>query len=111
MSEDTFSASEIEAKFPGGQNGWIKFLKKNLQTNIPSKNNAPAGTYTVRVKFIVAKDGTVSDIRIAKDPGYGTAEEVIRVFLLSPKWIPGTHNGKPVKSLRSQNITFKVEEK
>ena len=111
VSEDTFSSTETQAEFPGGQNGWLKFLQKNLQYNVPSKNKAPAGIYKVCVKFIVGIDGSISDIRLANDPGYGTADEVLRVILKSPKWIPGKHNVKAVRSLRSQNISFQVEEK
>ena len=104
-----YTSVEILAEFPGGGDGWINFLSKNLKNKVPGRNGAPAGKYTVTVMFIVDKDGSVTGINIKNDPGYGTAEEVIRVLKKSPKWSPGIQNGNRVKSWRTQNITFQVE--
>ncbi len=109
-NEPIFTSVDIEAAFPGGVTGWCQFLQKHLRTKVPIKNKAPLGRYTVTVLFIVDKDGTISDISIKNDPGYGTAEEVIRVLKKSPKWSPGIQNGKLVKSWRTQSIIFQVEE-
>ena len=42
-----------------------------------------------------------------RDIGYGTGEEAIRVMKLSPKWIPGKQDGKPVRVLYSLPISIK----
>jgi hypothetical protein len=44
--------------------------------------------------FIIEKDGSISDIKILRDLGYGTGKEIIRVLKLSPKWSPGIKDGK-----------------
>ena len=105
--DKTYTAVEVEASFPGGNDGWRKFLVKNLNGNVPGNHNAPVGRYTVTLNFVVDKDGSISNIT-ATDPGYGTYAEAIRVLKLSPKWKPGIQNGRLVKSWRRQNITFDV---
>ena len=109
-NDQIFTSVDIEAAFPGGVTGWSQFLQMNLRTNVPIKNKAPVGRYTVKVMFIVGREGTISDISITNDPGYGTAKEVLRVLKKSPKWSPGMQNGRLVKSWRTQSITFQVEE-
>ena len=38
-----FKRVEIEAGFPGGAEGWRKFLERNLNAQVPSNNGAPVG--------------------------------------------------------------------
>ena len=113
ISQDSlkyFEKVEIEAEFPGGIQAWRRFLEKNLNANVPAINGAPAGTYHVVVRFIVDKDGTLSDFKKETNYGYGMEEEVLRVFNKSPKWIPASDKGRNVKAYRQQPITFLVVE-
>jgi hypothetical protein len=55
---------------------------------------------------MVEKDGSLSEFEIVKDLGFGTADEVIRVLKLSPKWIPGSENGKAVRVEYRMPITI-----
>ena len=52
----------------------------------------------VIVAFVVEKDGSLTDIKVLRDIGFGTGKEAIRVLKLSPKWIPGQQNGHVVRS-------------
>ncbi len=104
-----FTKTEVEAEFPGGLDAWRNFLVKNLKAEIPADNGAPAGMYTVIVKFIVKKDGTLEDIKVENSMGYGMDEEVRRVITKSGKWIPAVQNGRPVNAYRRQPITFYLE--
>lgn len=104
-----FSRVEVEAQFPGGDKAWRKYLEKNLNTYVPGSNKAPRGRYVVIVEFIVSKDGSINDAKAYLDPGYGTAQEVIRVIKTGPKWIPAMQNGRPVNAYRKQPIAFIVE--
>jgi protein TonB len=47
--------------------------------------------------FVVEKDGSLTNIIVIRDIGYGTGKEAIRVLKTSPKWISGKQNGKPVR--------------
>lgn len=103
-----FSKVEQEAEFPGGLEGWKKFLIKNLNAEVPGNNNAPAGMYTIIARFIVKKDGTLDDVKLENSQGYGMDQEVLRVITKSGKWIPAVQNGRPVNAYRRQPITFAV---
>lgn len=109
-SDKVFDKVEKEAEFTGGQNAWVKFLTKTLRPNVPIDKGAPAGTYTVIVRFIVSKNGTVTDIEAETKFGYGMEAELKRVIALSPEWKPAMQNGKPLNAYRLQPITFIVPE-
>jgi len=97
------------AQFPGGQQGWGKYLTRNLNQNVPIEKGAPRGRYTVIAEFVVDTTGKLYSIRILKDPGYGTAEEALRILWKSPKWEPAILNGKKVKFRQKQSITFMID--
>ena len=103
-----FSQAQQEPQFPGGAKGWLTYLQNNLKADVPAKNNAPKGTYTVTVSFLVDEKGKVSEVKAIKDPGYGTATEAVRVIAKGPDWIPATQNGHKVTYMQKQNITFQI---
>jgi len=102
-----FTKVEIEAATPSN---WSSYLQKNFNTDVAAENNAPPGTYRVLVKFIVSKDGSVSDVQAVSNFGYGMEEEAVRVVKNGPKWKPAQQNGHSVNAYRVQPILFQVEE-
>lgn len=102
-----FESNEIETapKFPGGLKVFYEFVNSNFK--VPS--------FSVKGKilldFIIDIDGSVIDIKVIKDVGYGTGKEAVRVMRLCPKWIPGYQLGKPVrvKYMIPINLNVKVE--
>lgn len=100
-----FTSVEVDAKYAGN---WKQFLEKNLNANVPSDNNAPEGSYSVMIQFVVDVDGTVSDIKPLTNHGYGVEAEAVRVIRKSAKWEPAFQNGIKVKAYRKQVITFQV---
>ena len=105
-----FTKVEQEAEFPGGQGAWVKYLTKNLNVNTPTENGASAGNYTVIIRFVVAKDGSISDVSAETNIGYGMEKEAIKIIQRGPKWTPAQQNGNVVKAYRRQPITFQVLE-
>ncbi len=103
-----FTKAQIEPKFPGGQQAWIKYLQRNLRAEVPYMAHAPNGTYTVVVSFLVDKEGTISEVKAENDPGYGTAEEAVRVIKAGPRWTPAVQNGRNVIYRQKQPFTFLV---
>ena len=79
-------------QFEGGKKSLDKFLKSNYK--LPSKKGIKG---EVLVSFVVEKNGTLSEIGIIGDAGYGTGFEAIRVMNISPKWIAGMLDGNPVR--------------
>jgi periplasmic protein TonB len=103
----TYTVVEVDARYPGN---WKAFLERNLNPSVPTDNNAPAGTYSVVVRFVVDKEGNVSNIETLTNHGYGMEAEAIRAIKKASKWEPAIQNGYQVKAYRKQVITFVVEE-
>jgi protein TonB len=109
IAEDTsvHSLAGIEQKpeFPGGIEKFYAFVGKNYQP--PEEEGLKGKVY---VTFVVEKDGSLTDIKVIRDIGYGTGKEAIRVLKKCPKWLPGEQNGKKVRVLYSLPITIQSAE-
>jgi protein TonB len=105
---DIYTDVQVPAKFNGN---WIRFLETNLNANVPVDNSAPAGRYSVIIRFVVDKDGNVSDLAPVTNMGYGMEAEAIRALKkTSQQWQPAIQNDHKVKAYYQQTITFVVEE-
>jgi protein TonB len=103
-----FFTYQVQAKFPGGPSAWQNYLATHLKADVPTRHKAPVGLYTVVVTFLVNKEGKIEEVQAANDPGYGTAEEAVRVIKNGPLWIAAEQNGKKVIYKQKQSITFQV---
>ncbi len=110
LDNKIFTKVEVEADFPGGNDAWRKYLIKNLNPDVPANNNAPVGKFTVVVKFVVSKDGSLSGIQAETNMGYGMEQEVLRIIQRSGNWAPAYQNKRPVNAYRRQPVTFLVED-
>ncbi|EIA10462.1 energy transducer TonB [Flavobacterium frigoris] len=91
-------------EFPGGIAKFYTYIGRNFET--PDIN----GERTVRiyVSFVVEKDGSMTSIQVKNDPGYGLADEAIRVLKsLKTNWAPGMIGSKPVRT--SYNLPIMVQ--
>lgn len=92
---------DVQASFPGGMEKFRKYIKKNYKLDTDRRG-------TVEVQFVVEKDGSLTNIKVIRDIGWGTGREAIRILKESPKWNPGIKNGKPVRVIYNMPIiTFK----
>ncbi|MBZ4033149.1 hypothetical protein K6T82_00095 [Flavobacterium sp. 17A] len=91
------SAIDVKPEFPGG----IQKLYQFIDENYKKPNKKPTLQGKVFATFIVEINGSLSDIKILRDIGHGTGEEVVRVLKLSPRWNPGKLYGKEVRTLYS----------
>ncbi|MGQ0738664.1 MAG: energy transducer TonB [Bacteroidota bacterium] len=98
---------DIDAKYDGN---WKKFLETNLNGEVPVNNGAPAGRYSVVIRFVVDTDGSISEITPLTAHGYGLEEEGVRVIRKAKKWEPAFLNGIHVKAYKKQVIVFEVME-
>ena len=98
-------------QFPGGEEALAKYLEQNLNHKLPPDRGGPEGKYTVVLSFLVEEDGTLSNIEARTNPGYGTAEEAIRVLKNGPNWIPSERDGKKGNYLKRMSIEFTVSKK
>lgn len=75
----------------------VKFLENNINRLITYRNGAKKGKYIVIVKFVVSKDGDMSNLQCEKDPGFGMCQEVLRVLKKSKRWVPAPYYGIPAR--------------
>lgn len=87
-----FDRSAKSAYYPGGEDEWKKFVKKNLDKGFKGK-------HTVEVRFQVDKNGDLSGYTLLSVAPAQKYEEVVRVLKLSGKWFPSIQDGFCVKSL------------
>jgi protein TonB len=94
---------EREPEFPGGQEAWLNFLRKNL---IAPEGLEPGEKKTVAIRFLVSADGTVAIFQVLQSAGKVFDNEVIRVLKKMPKWKPAIQNGQPAARAFTQPVTF-----
>jgi TonB family protein len=100
----SFKPIDEVPEFPGGLEAFGRFLTRNLRYTAAARKNNTQGR--VIVSFIVEKDGSLSDIKVARSVGDGLDEEALRVMKLSPHWKPGMQDAKPVRVAYSVPIAF-----
>ena len=93
-------------EFPGGMAKFYTYVGNNFQR--PELDVEK--TLKVYVSFVIERDGSITDITVIKDPGYGLGKEAIRVLKsIKAKWTPGVLNGKTVRTAYNLPITIKTE--
>ena len=105
-NSQVFAAVEQAPSFPGGTDAFYEFLARN--TIYPAEMRANNIQGKVIVTFVVEKDGSLSNVRALKGPGYGANEEAVRVVSLSPRWTPGNQNGRAVRVQFTTAIMFSL---
>jgi TonB family protein len=109
-SNDHQAKSEIEivvdqtAMFPGGYQALNKFLHDNIRYPQRAKETKTQGK--VFLTFVVEEDGSLTDIKIVQDIGYGCGKEAVRVVKSMPKWIPAKHKGIAVRQQFNLPVSF-----
>ncbi|MBX3257828.1 MAG: energy transducer TonB [Chitinophagaceae bacterium] len=106
--EEIFTSVQIQAKFPGGEAEWAKYISKQIHRYIDElEEEGKAGTCTVQ--FIVDQDGNISDVEVLTMKGTKLAEICANAIRKGPNWTPAENNGKKVKAWRKQPVTFRID--
>lgn len=97
VQEDTcryaVAGLDVLPEFPGGTKELYQYIAKNYMIPIDKKLKGK-----IFATFVIEKDGSLTDIKVIRDIGSGTAAETIRVLKTSPKWKPGMQKGKVVRT-------------
>lgn len=105
QEEDSpFIRVEIEASFPGGQAAWQRYVTNKIEAQRDEFTDNDFGTCTVR--FVVDREGNVSDVTALTMRGTKLAEVAVNAIRKGPKWIPALQNGRYVKAYRLQPVTL-----
>jgi|GEM_PF-712965 TonB family protein len=96
--------AEQMPEFPGGVNGLREFLSRNIKYPKSARQQGISGK--VIASFVVARDGTLKDLKILRGLCPDCDAEVLRILRQSPKWKPGRDAGKPVPVEYVLPVTF-----
>ncbi|MCR5498269.1 MAG: TonB family protein [Paludibacteraceae bacterium] len=100
--------------FPGGRDSLIAFLKENLHYPQSAIDDRIEGT--VRVRFVVRPDGTISNANVTQSVDPRLDEEALRIVRSMPNWKPSSKGVNtpyilPIRfSLEGNNPTTSAEE-
>jgi len=91
--------------YPGGINKFREEIGNKFRTpDVDSQS-----LLKVTIAFVVEKDGSLSNIKVTKDPGYGAGKEAIRVLQsMKTKWKPGKVKGQAVRTAYTVPITIRI---
>ena len=106
-AEEIMIFAETQPSFPGGIDAFYRYLGETVEYPKPAIRRGVSGK--VFVEFVVDKDGSLSQLRVAKGIGAGCDEEALRVIRNSPRWNPGKQRGRAVRVRMVVPITFKLQ--
>ena len=104
--EDALEVVEEMPEFPGGEIELMKFISRNVKYPDDAKEAGKAGR--VIVKFVIDKDGSISDATILRSVYPSIDAEALRVVNAMPKWNPGKVKGEPVKVKYTLPLSFSL---
>ncbi|SKD05615.1 TonB family C-terminal domain-containing protein [Chitinophaga ginsengisegetis] len=106
--DNVYTFVEQPPSFPGGEEALAKYLSRNIRYPKTAQEKNISGT--VFVSYVVNEEGNITDVRLlGKNPGFGLAEEAIRVVKEMPQWVPGKHQGKTVSVQFNLPIRFMLD--
>ena len=105
--EEVFMVAEQMPEFPGGMKELLKFLQNNLKYPENAMKNNVQGR--VIVQFVVEKDGTLTEFKVARSVDPDLDAEALRVLQIMPKWKPGMQRGKIVRVKFTVPVSFKLQ--
>ena len=106
---DVFDEVDEMPQFPGGMAGMMQYLNNNLRYPQDAREAGTQGR--VIVSFIIEKDGSISNAKVAKSTYSSLDEEALRVVSAMPNWTPGKQYGQPVRVKYSVPVSFRLSSK
>lgn len=104
----TMAMVEQKPSFPGGDAAMMKWLGENIIYPAAAAEEGVSGKVTIQ--FVVERDGSVSNVKVARGKHPALDAEAVRVVKKMPKWTPGRNNGQPVRVTYLLPVTFKLQQ-
>jgi len=97
QAKDDFVYTNVEVMpdFNGGIPAFYRYMADHI--NYPESARIAGISGRILAKFIVEKDGSITNIEIIRGLSKDCDEEALRVLKAMPKFIPGTQNGEKVR--------------
>ena len=107
VATKVFDVVEEMPSFPGGQGALMSYLASNIKYPVVAQENGVQGR--VIVSFVVERDGSISDVRVARSVDPSLDREAQRVVKSMPRWSPGKQNGSTVRVKYTVPVVFRLQ--
>ena len=108
VATKVFDVVEEMPSFPGGQGALMQYLASNIKYPVVAQENGVQGR--VIVSFVVERDGSISDVKVARSVDPSLDREAESVVRRMPRWTPGKQNGQAVRVKYNVPVTFRLQQ-
>ena len=102
-----FDVVEQMPSYPGGMGALMQYLSNNIKYPVIAEENGIQGR--VICTFVVERDGSITDVRVAKSVDPSLDKEAGCGIKSMPHWIPGKQNGSAVRVKYTLPVTFRLQ--
>ena len=108
IPEDTtiYNNVEVMPSYPGDMVECYMFVAR--QMHYPEETEEKGIEGRVLIRFVVEKDGRLTNFEVIESPAPLLSNEALRVLKQMPKWIPAKNKGKDVRCRYSMPILFRL---
>lgn len=108
IPEDTtiYNNVEVMPSYPGDMTECYMFIAR--QMHYPEEAEEKGIEGRVLIRFVVEKDGRLTNFEVIESPDPLLSNEALRVLKQMPKWIPAKNKGKDVRCRYSMPILFRL---
>ena len=107
VENKVFDVVEQMPSFPGGPSALMQYLSSNIKYPVVAQENGVEGR--VVVSFVVERDGSITDVQVARSVDPSLDREAQRVVRNMPRWIPGKQNGQAVRVKYNVPVAFRLQ--
>lgn len=98
--------SDQPPSFVGGINKFYEYLGRSVRYPSDAEKNRITGA--VQLSFTIERDGRLTDVKVERAVYPSLDEEAKRAVMSSPKWVPGTQRGLPVRVKYNIPVNFSL---
>lgn len=109
IPEDTtiYDTPEVMPSYPGDMTECYMFVAR--QMHYPEEAEEKGIEGRVLIRFVVEKDGRLTNFEVVESPDPLLSDEALRVLKQMPKWIPAKNKGKDVRCRYSMPVMFRLK--
>lgn len=107
VATKVFDVVEEMPSFPGGNAALMSYLNSNTKYPVVAQENGVQGR--VIISFVVERDGSISDVKVARSVDPSLDREAQRVVKSMPRWSPGKQNGSTVRVKYTVPVVFRLQ--
>ena len=107
VATKVFDVVEEMPSFPGGNGALMQYLASKIKYPVVAQENGVQGR--VIVSFVVERDGSISDVKVARSVDPSLDREAQRVVKSMPRWSPGKQNGSTVRVKYTVPVVFRLQ--